>query len=132
MACVWIGVAVVVAAGVVWAIGLSNAMKRYRDSLERLKRDPHNPDLRETTLVLGRRYASITRGSKLVTVFDEVALMNDINAACARAGTQVPASRENSEADIEARLKKLERLLSQGLITQDEFRSRRQAILDEV
>jgi hypothetical protein len=76
------------------ALALAQAKKAYFAALERLKRDPHNPDLREEALARGRAYAGVSKGlaSAGVTVFDEVALMNDINAACARAGMpQAPA-----------------------------------------
>jgi hypothetical protein len=59
----------------------------YDGSLNDLKRDPNNPDLRQRTLLLGRQYAELLRNGDSRTVYDEVALMNDINAACARATT---------------------------------------------
>ena len=47
---------------------LAEARATYQDSLTKLKADPTNSNL--------------TRNNKGVTVFDEVALANDINAAC--------------------------------------------------
>jgi hypothetical protein len=68
-----------------------------------------------------------------VTLFDEVALMNDINAACGGAPTHPMADRSTPiEQSIEARLAKLADLRSKGLINEDEYISRRKRILDEV
>jgi hypothetical protein len=79
----------IVGIGVAVAIYEAKARDRariaYQDALARLKRDPANPDLREETLYLGRAYSNLTRSRKGVTLFDEVALSNDINAACAGA-----------------------------------------------
>jgi hypothetical protein len=66
-------------------------------------------------------------------VFDEVALMNDINAACAQAGAKhEPSSEKASAGSIEERLGKLSDLRSKNLIDEDEYQSRRRRILDEV
>src|SRR5713101_238931 len=64
---------------------LDKAKHDYQDSLSKLKAVPANADLRQKTLHLGRIYSNLTRKKKGVTLFDEVALMNDINAACAGA-----------------------------------------------
>ena len=77
----------------------SEAKQAYLESLEKLKRDPENPDLREQTLALGRAYAR-----KGVPGFDEVALMNDINAACARAAKQVVAPEVAKKPSVEERV----------------------------
>ena len=63
--------------------------------------------------------------------FDEIALMNDINAACARAESKV-ATGENAKPSIEVRLAKLDELRSRQLITEQEYQSRRMQILEEV
>lgn len=55
---------------------LENSLKRYKKSLENLKRDPNNSDLRQIALELGRRYANLTRTNNARTIFDEVALAN--------------------------------------------------------
>src|SRR5690348_9095785 len=61
------------------------AKKKYLHNLEMLKQDPNNPDLRQATLAMGRYYSNLMRDSKGHTTFDELALKNDIDAACARA-----------------------------------------------
>ena len=72
-------IAIAIAAGKEQA--KAKAKKDYQESLQRLKRDPNDPDLREKTLELGRYYSNLIRDSKGHSLFDEVALMNDINAA---------------------------------------------------
>src|SRR5437016_3412732 len=70
----------------IWATqtqAFEDAKKSYMACLEALKREPHNADRREATLTAGREYAR--RAGNKGIAFDEVALMNDINAACARA-----------------------------------------------
>jgi hypothetical protein len=97
-----------------------------------LKSDPVNAELRQYALHLGRTYSNLTRNKKGVTVFDEVALMNDINAVCAGA-TSIAKSHGDREAiSIEDRLTRLSELKSKGLISEQEYDSRRQGILDEV
>jgi hypothetical protein len=63
--------------------------KLYEQALTELKTDPKNEILRQKTLELGMQYSLLTQERKGVTVFDEAALMNDINAASA--GTAVSA-----------------------------------------
>jgi hypothetical protein len=116
---------------------LKAAADAYYASLEALKRNPTNPEVRQQTLHLGRAYSNLTRNKKGVSLYDEVALSNDINAACAAAGNAGPFS--NSEPapttgglSIEQRLSRLQDLRSQGIITDEEYQARRSKILDEV
>ncbi len=64
---------------------------------------------------------------------DEVALSNDINAACAGA-TVVHQSqpRVANTPSVEVRLEKLSELKDGGLITDDEYSKRRQQIIDSI
>lgn len=110
---------------------LNAARDAYFDALRRLKANPTNADLRQTTLQLGRTYSNLTRNKSGVTVFDEVALSNDINAACAGAATLV-ANKQALSQTIESRLQKLAELKSKGLIDDEEYAARRTKILDEV
>jgi hypothetical protein len=110
---------------------LSKARGAYQDSLERLKASPSNPDLRQLTLALGRQYSNLTRDKKGVTVYDEMAVMNDISAATAAASapaTPAPAL----ASSIEDRLAKVNELHAKGIISDQELAQRRQKILDEV
>lgn len=123
-------------------IGVSNAAKAaqqakekargaYQESLAKLKLDPSNPNLRQETLRLGREYSNLTRDQKGVTVFDEVALSNDINAACA--GAAVPRQPIAPAAgSVEERLQKLSSLKAQGLVSEAEYEESRRRILSEV
>jgi hypothetical protein len=109
------------------------AFEAYQDGLRELKNDPANPHLREQTLALGRQYSSLTRNSRGVMIFDEVALMNDINAACAAAAsprhaTALPLPKESPEM----RLAKLADLKSKGVISEAEYGERRRQILAEI
>jgi hypothetical protein len=69
------------------------------------------------------------RDSKGQTVFDEVALMNDLNAACAGAlvsATPTPAG------DIEERLAKLQSLKEKGLIDDSDYKQRKQELMAQI
>lgn len=105
----------------------------YDDSLRMLKTNPTSADLRQKTLELGRQYSNLTRRKSGVAIFDEVALMNDINAACAGATvSHSPESSPPSKQPIEQRLRKLVDLKDKGLLTEQEYEFRKSKILDEV
>lgn len=110
---------------------LNEAATAYQTSLHQLKSNPTNPSLRQHTLALGRDYSNLTRDKKGVTIFDEVALSNDINAACAGAGN-MPKQPPVKSRNIEERLASLNELKFKGLIDESEYDSRRGKILDEV
>jgi hypothetical protein len=133
MECVAVVIVGLVIGGIVVALmaaGVQAAKKAYLDALERLKSDPHNPNLREEVLGLGRKYAAVAKASGGTNLFDEVALMNDINAACARAGS-IPVA-QPAAPSVEERLVALEQLRAKQLVTEDEYRERRKKLLDEV
>jgi len=121
---------------------IAQAKAEYEQSLARLKTSPTNPDLRQQTLSLGRTYSNLTRDRKGVTVFDEVALMNDIGAATAGASqperfVSRPMNVERSmpmnvERSIEERLGRLKDLRSKELIDDREYEKRKKQILDEI
>ncbi len=70
---------------------IEKAKAAYQRSLGALATAPTNAALKKQTLTLGRTYSNLTRDRKGVALFDEVALMNDINAACAAAAAPAPA-----------------------------------------
>ena len=115
---------------------LEDARVAYQTSLAQLKRNPTSADLRQRTLELGRIYSNLTRDKKGVTIFDEIALMNDINAACAGATTVSSPPRATAapppRQTIEERLARLSELKAKGLIDDAEYNARRQKIIDEV
>ena len=107
----WVIVAVTVAVALLWAWvtekGKNEALQAYRNSLASLKSNPRNPDLRQRTLVLGRIYSNLMRDNRGLTVFDEVALINDINASCAGASlVQAEKPAISTPDTIELRLEK--------------------------
>ena len=126
-------IVIIVIIGIWGAISLSNqvqkAKENYEKSLAKLKENPTDADLKQATLELGRIYSNLTRDSKGVTTVDEIALMNDINAACAAASSINPLSTSQS---IEDRLNNLSNLLEKGVISQLEYDSRRKEILDSI
>jgi hypothetical protein len=131
-----VGVIVAVLAGVAQANALEKARQAYQGSLTQLTNDPTNPQKRQATLALGRAYSNLTRNKKGVTVFDEVALMNDINAACGGAatfaGTGPLTSTAHVQVSAEARLTKLQTLREQNLISPEEYEAKRQQVLNEL
>lgn len=112
------------------ARALQQAHAAYQDSLKALKASPGNPDLRQRALTLGRAYANLTRDKKGVTVYDEMAVMNDLSAATA--GAAATAAPPAAAASVEDRLKALDGLRTKGIINEQEFMARRQKILDEL
>lgn len=107
----------------------------YQISLGKLKDSPRSANLRQETLRLGRAYSHLIRDKKGQTVFDEVALMNDITAACGGAGsaeTEPLKTVVSSQDTIEVRLQKLQSLRDRNLIDDAEYRSLRQDILNTV
>jgi len=110
------------------------ALKAYRGSLQALKADPANSDLRQKTLSLGRIYSNLVRDKKGNTLFDEVALMNDINAACASTQHAVHGLQlaRQPSGTVEDRLSQLQSLHQKGLIDDDDFVRRKREILSGV
>ena len=131
---VFVIIAVIV--GVAKANAMESARQAYQNSLGQLTNDPTNPQKRQATLALGRAYSNLTRDKKGVTVFDEVALMNDINAACGGAATFTGNPPINSAVSVqgsaEARLSKLKTLRDQNLISPEEYDAKRQQVLSEI
>jgi hypothetical protein len=104
----------------------SRARDRYLEALEALKRDPSNADLRQTVLAFGRTHALLNKELGV----SEVSLLNDINAATARASA--PVAQGLPESAIESRLAKLRALASEGLIDQADFDRKKAEIISEI
>lgn len=110
------------------------ALEAYNASLSALKINPASSDVRQETLRLGRIYSNLVRDNKGNTIFDEVALMNDINAACA-ATQHVIQSQSNPEQQpesAESRLLKLNDLYAKRLIDQQDYLRRKQEIINSI
>jgi hypothetical protein len=76
---------------------LANAKAAYTRSLRNLESDPADVAKRTAVVAAGRRYAEVARevvGSKGRTIFDELALSNDL---AARTGRSVEAAPRSSE-----------------------------------
>ncbi|EGY52841.1 SHOCT domain-containing protein [Neisseria shayeganii] len=114
------------------------ARKSYLASLEKLKNNPTNPNIKQQTLQLGREYSHLTRNKKGVAIFDEIALMNDINAACAAATISEFSSNSmlerhnNTSSTIQEKINTLTSLYEQGVIDEKEFQQRKKQILDNI
>lgn len=111
---------------------LRKAREAYHASLVELKRDPANPDRKQHALALGRAYSKLTRDRLRVTVFDEVALSNDISAACAGAMVPRVVAAPSLAPTPEARLARLSSLRAQGLLDDDEYATERRRIISEL
>ncbi|KPY65728.1 hypothetical protein ALP50_03805 [Pseudomonas syringae pv. spinaceae] len=134
----WFIVIVVVVLGILvaWASekAKTEARQKYQKSLDNLKADPRNAGLRQQTLALGRAYSNLMRDKKGQTVFDEIALMNDISAACAGASESpvIKPAVSTPPDNVEARLEKLLSLKNRNLIDEVEYISRRKEILESI
>jgi hypothetical protein len=113
---------------------VDRAYGTYQEALQQLKANPTSADLRRQALDLGRAYSNLTRNKKGVTVYDEMALMNDIGAATAGAGAKSTpvAAAPVSTTSVEDRLKRLDELRNKGVINDQEWSERRQKILSEI
>jgi uncharacterized membrane protein len=111
---------------------LTDAHAAYQDALAKLKLDPSNAELKQHTLALGRYYSTLTRKQNAVTVYDELILMNDINAATTGVTAGVTAAANHVALSTKARLCELDDLRAAGLITENEYTERRRAILEQI
>lgn len=118
------------------AKAIENARKAYEASLTTLAGQQGNAQLRQNTLALGRAYSNLTRDKKGVTLFDEVALMNDISAACrgasATAESRTTATLDTDLSNIADRLAKLEALRNQNIITSQEYEFKRRQLIEKI
>lgn len=102
---------------------LEQARIAYYEMLEQLKQSPTDASIKQQALSLGRAYAGLTREQSAVTIYDEMALLNDINAATAGA---------TARPSVEQRLQELAQLQSKGLLSADEYTTQRQRLLKEL
>jgi hypothetical protein len=110
------------------AKALAEAREAYQAALAALKAAPTEATLRQAALDAGRRYSALTRENKGVTVFDEVALKNDLDAASAGA-VAVQAAPVAAPTDAAARLRRLDELRAEGLLSEAEHAEQRLRIL---
>jgi len=106
---------------------ISVAKEKYQESLNKLRNDPNNSNLRQETLNLGRKFCALTRNSNSTTIYDELMIMNDINSINSN-----KSDKSNNTSSIEERLNRLEVLKKKKLISDDEYQKTRKAILSEL
>lgn len=113
---------------------LQTAQNNYLNELTKLKSNPNNPEIKQQALLKGREYSALTRKyqglGKLVTIFDEVTLMNDISAACT-SNSSIINSASNLQTS-EERLANLLNLKTKNLISEEEYQVKKQKILEEI
>jgi hypothetical protein len=114
------------------ANALLNTRTAYEKALNDLRDRPTDPQLRQSALAAGRHYSSVSRENKGATIFDEVALKNDLDAATAGAVTVAAPATPSPVIPVADRLRQLDGLRSQGLITDAEYQARRAKILEDV
>jgi hypothetical protein len=95
------------------------ATRNLLDSVERLTRDPNNPDLQAKMLDLMGSFSDQAKGSKGYGAFGDV-LMNNIKAAGAT-GVIITSPRTVTEQSVAKEIEKLGQLLAAGVITEEEF-----------
>jgi hypothetical protein len=142
--CVFVLVALIIGFLVFRAWQRSELAKRieaaralYQQALGELRRHPTDPERKTRALELGRAYSALTREDKAVTVFDEMALSNDISAATAGATVATapsapPVTPAAPAPSTRQRLQQLSDLKDSGAITNEEYQARRKAILDAI
>lgn len=104
---------------------LVTTKQAYHDALAKLRANPTSADLRAAALTAGRAYLSVDSG--VMTSLNEASLKNDLDAAAA--GAIVFTTTAPAAAD---RLRQLDQLKADGLITDAEYAARREKILGEV
>lgn len=103
---------------------IEEAKEAYEKSLHALRKNPNDPTLRQETLRLARKYSSMSPKDKNGRrEFDEVAIMNDINAAGAGAVSNVKIANPEvlSGKSITEEIEKLGKLFLAGALTAEEF-----------
>lgn len=115
---------------------LNEVRENYFSALADLRRDPTNRHLREYTFVLGRIYSELTRSREEGAVYDEIALSNDIIAACAAPVSPSPPSSKlvafEGQESADIRLQKLEGVPSLALIPEEESERMRRRLREEI
>jgi hypothetical protein len=104
----------------------------YQQALVDLRNDPTNHALHEQALTFGREYSSAKRYDTGITLFDEIAIANDIRAVTANASHTYPSAGTPHVASVEERLLALKKLQENNLISDDEYEQKRKSVLDNI
>ncbi|HVL38843.1 MAG TPA: SHOCT domain-containing protein [Fimbriimonadaceae bacterium] len=116
------------------------AKQAYRAALEHLKMHPADPRAREDALAKGRIYSNMTRNGPGVAIYDEMAIKNDLDAACAahaagppvRGHFDVPRVNGSLNFGVDepaAKLQRIKELHQRGLISDEEFSQKKAEVL---
>ena len=111
---------------------IEEARIAYQSSLRALRSDPTNATLKQKTLDLGRVYARAVREGGSETLFDEMALSNDLSAATASASASPSPASSSASASVEKRLADLASLREKRLIDDEEYTRKREQILSDL
>ena len=117
------GTAVIAFSAIMFARLQQKQKRAYQNAVQKLKKDPNNPDLRANALQLGRLYSESIKGQTGAEQFNEVTMMNDINAACAGAVVKVEVTNAFavSGKSVAQEIEKLGQLFLAGVVTAEEF-----------
>lgn len=112
---------------------IAQSRQDYEGCLAQLRQNPGDPHLHQKALEAGRVHAAWKRHNEggRITVYDETSIANEIAAASAAASSS-RTGRAKDSSSIEDRLERLEVLKSKDLVTAEEYRTRREAILAEL
>lgn len=129
-------VSVVAAAAIAGFIYLmweaSKAKKSYEQCLSLLAGDPTNPLTRSLTLNAGQTYVRLVNDCWGRSKLDERQIRRDVEAVCARAAmvpTAPPIDPMLDPESTEGRLAALNHMLSQGLISGQEYIVKREQLV---
>ena len=123
---------------VIWiakAVARSQAKAAYQQALAILERNPTDGGARKRALRLGRAYSNLMRDGEGETLFDEVAVRNDMDAVSGGKTEIVGGTPPRSHAAppaLENRLADLKNFRDNGLISEEEYAAKRRGILDRV
>lgn len=122
-------IAIIIIVGIIQFFRREQAKGEYEQTLSQLEDDPDNLLLRKETLERGREYSKMTRNKYGVASFNESSVMHDIENV-----TEAPVKThpQNTLPTVETRLRRLEKLRDENLISREEYDTKRQEILAEV
>lgn len=111
--------------------------RAYRDILQLLQKYPNIPKLHTMALDFGRLSYGATRPNRVLTIYDENAIANDIKAAAGAAHAHPETALHTTTSDATTRspaerLSTLTQLRDDGFITPEEYETKRAAILNDI
>jgi|GEM_PF-1370630 len=117
----------------IWIEQLKKKAKTsYYLALEQFKTDPTNTAKRKAVFDAGRNYLKLSRNRQGSDSIDELAILEAVNRISATTSASKPTRKETQLRTTAERLKELDELLNQDLISQDEYLDQRATILAEI